>query len=122
MDPDQDPAGLARRSRELANAARSRDRDSRVLWARLPGGDHLVAAWATNSAAPTVPSRLSLDGRVRWNTTCPYSRGNHSLYSKSAYIEVRGDRVFVAEVDVAGSHLFVVSLPTGRPERAWPLP
>jgi hypothetical protein len=87
----------------------------------LPGGDVLAWMYCDRSCMPTLLVRLrARDGHVVWKTAAVTpALTDHSLYSKSTQVEVRGDWVLVADDEGSGRFLEVLSLETGAVLRTW---
>jgi hypothetical protein len=90
----------------------------------LPGGDVLAWSYGRSSSRPTLLTRVrSRDGHVIWRRDAiGPALTDHSLYSKTTHVEVRGDWALIADVESSGRFLEVLALETGAVLRTWKLP
>jgi outer membrane protein assembly factor BamB len=82
----------------------------------LPGGDMIVANYGAISDSGVDLVRLHPDGSLAWHA-CTFALGvPHSKYSHLAYVEPRGDALFVVSQGASGAFLERLSLASGARE------
>jgi outer membrane protein assembly factor BamB len=108
------------------------DASGRVVWRRgpprdtfvgmddfvdLPGGDVLLANYGGISDSGVQVLRLrAADGSVVWEARAAALGVAHSQYQHVAYLETRGDVVYVVSQGSYGSFFERIALPTGKRE------
>ncbi|MEP6862107.1 MAG: PQQ-binding-like beta-propeller repeat protein [Deltaproteobacteria bacterium] len=105
--------------------------DANVLWQRehpdntfvagnalaeLPGGDLVLANYGAISDSGVDLVRLRRDGSEVWHSCAAPLGVGHSEYEHFAYIEVRGDALFVASEGSFGAFLEQLAVRTGERE------
>jgi outer membrane protein assembly factor BamB len=85
-------------------------------FAELPNGDLLLANYGAINDSGVDVMRLHRDGSVAWLSTAEPLGVTHSGYIHRAYIEVRGDKVFVISQGTYGDFLERMSVATGARE------
>jgi outer membrane protein assembly factor BamB len=85
-------------------------------FAELPGGDLIVANYGAINDSGVDVVRLRADGSVRWHASAAPLMVAHSEYLHLAYIEVRGDQLFVISQGSSGAFLERMSVATGERE------
>lgn len=89
-----------------------------VDFARLPGGDLVIADWDAISDEGVEVQRVDPEtGRVAWHARLLGLGVAHSEYWQSAYLLVRGDDLFVVSQGASGAFFERLSLATGRREQ-----
>jgi outer membrane protein assembly factor BamB len=107
------------------------DAAGKVLWRRetlrdtfvaadqvvaLPGGDLVIANYGAISDSGVDVVRLHGDGALVWRSCARALGVPHSEYSHLAYVEARGDELFVISQGASGAFLERLSLTTGARE------
>jgi outer membrane protein assembly factor BamB len=82
----------------------------------LPGGDLLLANYGAISDSGVDVQRLHADGTPVWHARAAPLYVSHSQYEHLAYIEPRGDALFVVSQGSYGAFLEKLSLATGARE------
>jgi outer membrane protein assembly factor BamB len=85
-------------------------------FAELPGGDLIVANYGAISDSGVDVVRLRGDGSVMWHASAAPLMVSHSEYLHLAYIEVRGNHLFVISEGSSGAFLERMSIATGAQE------
>ena len=86
----------------------------------LPDGDLLYLTYDRMSDSCETVTRVSADtGRVRWSAWTGAIGVSHSAYFHHAYLDVRGDWVYVVGQASAGDTICVLDLDSGYEERRW---
>ena len=108
------------------------DATARVLWthdplkntfvsgnqlAELPNGDVVIANYGAINDSGVDLIRLHPDGSIAWRSCAAALGVGHSEYEHFAYIEVRGDELFVVSQGSYGAFLEKLSVVTGARER-----
>lgn len=82
----------------------------------LPGGDLLVANYGAIDDSGVDVQRLHADGTPVWHAKAAPLHVSHSQYRHVAYVEPRGDELFVVSQGSSGAFLEKLSLATGARE------
>jgi hypothetical protein len=83
----------------------------------LPGGDFILANWGAINDSGVDLVRLHPDGTPVWHSCASPLGVGHSEYEHLAYVEARGDALFVASEGSYGAFLEKLSVATGERER-----